>query len=154
VKFSNKVCKGTNLFRTYYYHCYPYQSNPPTLDERKRYSATDSFFYNLRQLPRFELRLGRLQLIKSDRGDEFKQKGIDTLLSIDLVELAATGQISKAVLVSGDSDFVPAVRRAKDKGVFIELFYSPHIYIHDELYELCDERNEIEDTFFTDCIRS
>ena len=67
-----------------------------------------------------------------------RQKGIDTLLSIDLVELASTGQISKAVLLTGDSDFAPAARRARDKGVVVDLFYSPATYVHSEL-EIPDE---------------
>src|SRR5712692_10496777 len=111
LKFSNKVCQGTDRLRTYYYHCMPFQSNPPTDSERLRYSSTDRFFHTLRQLPRFEVRLGRLQYING----EFKQKGVDVLLSIDLVELAATGQINKAILVTGDSDFAPAARRARDR---------------------------------------
>lgn len=109
----------------------------------------DRFLYSLRRLRRFEVRLGRLQLIEG----EFRQKGIDTLLSIDLVELAATGQISKAVLVTGDSDFAPATRRARDKGVIVDIFYSPATYLHDELVEACDDRIPLDRAYFADCLR-
>jgi len=58
--FSDRLCGDCERFRTYYYICMPYQSNPPTEAERKLYSGMDSFLYNLKQLPRFEIRLGRL----------------------------------------------------------------------------------------------
>ena len=38
----------------------------------------------------------------------FEQKGIDTLLSIDMVNLAATKQVSNIILLAGDSDYIPA----------------------------------------------
>jgi uncharacterized LabA/DUF88 family protein len=149
LRFSDKVCCGAERFRTYYYHCMPHQSNPPTEEERNRYAAMDHFVHSLRRLTRFEVCLGRLQHING----EYRQKGIDTLLSIDIVELAATGQIGKAILVSGDSDFVPAIKRAKAKGVIVELFYSPATYLHTELFEACDDRVELNSEFFADLIR-
>ena len=51
-KFSENVCEGYERLRTYYYTCMPYQSNPPTDEERQRYSAMDKFIYTLRKLPR------------------------------------------------------------------------------------------------------
>src|SRR2546427_9126898 len=98
---------------------------------------------------RLEVRLGRLQFIN----DEFRQKGVDVLLSMDLVELAATGQISKAVIVTGDSDFAPAAKRARDKGVLVVLFYSPSTYVHDELFQSCDDRLTLDRDFFADILR-
>jgi len=149
LRFSDKVCRGTERFRTYYYHCMPHQSNPPTEDERGRYASMDRFVHSLRRLTRFEVALGRLQRIDGD----YRQKGIDTLLSIDLVELAATGQIAKAILVTGDSDFVPAIKRAKAKGVIVDLFYSPATGLHTELFEVCDDRVQLDAAFFRDLTR-
>jgi len=149
-RFSDKVCRGTERLRTYYYHCYPHKADPPSPAERQRYASMDRFLHSLRLLRRFEVRTGRLQAI----GGTYRQKGIDTLLSIDMVELAATGHVSEAVLVSGDSDFAPAVRRAKDKGLLVALFYSPAIYVHDELFEACDDRIPMTAAFFADCTRS
>jgi len=149
-KFSDATCRGTERLRTYYYHCYPFQSNPPTAEERARHASADRFYHTLRRLTRFEVRLGRLQIIDG----KFRQKGIDTLLSIDLVELAATGQVSKAVMVAGDSDFAPAARRARDKGVIVDLFYSPSTHVHDELEDACDDRIPIDSELMARCRRS
>ena len=88
-KLSNVIANGREILRTYYYNCLPYQSNPSTEEERKRFSKAQSFFRILSRLPRYEVRLGRL----ARRGSEFQQKGVDTLLSIDIVNLAASGKI-------------------------------------------------------------
>jgi uncharacterized LabA/DUF88 family protein len=143
LKLSDLMCGNCERFRTYYYNCMPYQSNPPTSDEQKRYAEMQKFLYNLSRLPRFEIRLGRLQKIDSGI---FRQKGIDVLLSIDMVQIAWTNKIEKAVLLSGDSDFAPAIKRTKEAGVLTTLYYSrgPGVYTHDELWTACDERYEID----------
>jgi len=119
----------------------PYQSNPPTDKERELYAEKDKFVYRLKKLNRFEVRLGRLQKI----GKEFRQKGVDVLLSVDLVRMSWGHQIDKAVLVTGDSDFVPPIKAARDAGIVIILYYSGKqpMYVHDQLLENCDERYEI-----------
>ena len=38
----------------------PYQSCPPTEDERRRFSSMDKFVYTLKKLPRFEVKLGKV----------------------------------------------------------------------------------------------
>jgi uncharacterized LabA/DUF88 family protein len=142
-KFSDNLCSsaGCQRVRTYYYNCPPYQSNPPTTTESKKASDFDKFIAYLRKSPRFEIRLGRLQRI----GGEFRQKHVDVYLSVDLVKLSCKGIIDKAILVTGDSDFVPAVNVAKEEGIVTILYYSktPPMYVHYELLNACDEKYEI-----------
>jgi len=139
--FSNKICGDAERIRTYYYDCMPYQSSPPAPEESRRYAEMDKFIYRLKHLNRFEVRLGRLQKI----GEKFKQKGVDVLLSVDLVRLGWARQIDRAILVTGDSDFVPAIKAARDAGVVVIVYYSkkPPMYVHDELLANCDESYEI-----------
>jgi hypothetical protein len=70
-KFANEICShiGTSceLFRVYYYHCLPYKSSRPTTEESKRFAASEKFYNTLNKLPRFEIRLGRLDC-HSDSG--------------------------------------------------------------------------------------
>ena len=40
-----------DLLRTFYYHCPPYQSNPPTREEADRFARSRSFYQALRRLP-------------------------------------------------------------------------------------------------------
>jgi uncharacterized LabA/DUF88 family protein len=79
---------------------------------------------------------------------KFVQKGVDVMLSVDLVKLASTNQIGKAVLVAGDSDYVPAIKVAKET-VSVTLCYYEGT-IHRELFDVCDERVKMGAAFCDD----
>ena len=133
--------------RTYYYTCMPYQSDPPTNDEKERYRRHSQFIYNLKRCNRFEVRLGRLKRVR----DDFEQKRVDVLLSVDLVRMSWGKQIDRAILVTADSDFVPAVQAAKEAGVITKLAYSPDLPVNNELLEAFDERIEITKDLLNQC---
>jgi len=145
-KLVDEIAQGTELLRTYYYHCLPYQSSPATLEERERFSRKEKFFAALRRLPRFEVRLGKLEYRGVNQQGEpiFEQKRVDILLGVDLAVLSAKRAISDAILVTGDSDLLPAIACAKDEGVLVRL---PHgcdpKHYHRELWDNCDDRCEI-----------
>jgi len=80
------------------------------------------------------VRLGKLGWV----GNELVQKRVDILFAVDIVRLSWGRQIGKAILVTGDSDFVPAVLAAKDAGVLVQLYHSPNS-VHDELLSAVDE---------------
>lgn len=129
-----------DILRTYYYHCLPYQSNPPTVEERERFAHMQNFFKAISYLPRFVLREGRLARRGPDQNGQytFEQKMIDMLLSIDLVRLSTKNQITHAALVTGDSDFVPAIEVAKEEGISVWLFHGGRL--HNTLQCAADER--------------
>lgn len=45
------------------------------------------------------------------------EKGVDSAIATDLLSLAWEGAMQVAVLVTGDSDFVPAVERIQERGL-------------------------------------
>ena len=146
-RLSDELSSGHDLLRTYYYDSPPYQSNPPTADESRRLSSRQTFFSSLKKLPRFEVREGRCaRLWDRDRNSwKYMQKRVDVLFSVDLVRLSSKGQIQRAVLVAGDSDFLPAVTVAKDEGVQIQVVHSPEIReIHRELWDAADDRRKLD----------
>jgi len=152
-KLSQKLAAGREILRTYYYHCPPYQSHSPTPEERNRFSNAERFFASLNQLPRYEVRLGKLARHRRDDGSiEYKQKGVDILLAIDLVQLSAKNLITHAVLFASDSDYVPAIHRAKDNGVTIHLVHGNRSNISSNLWTECDDRTQIDQAFI-DSIR-
>ena len=165
-KFSNEIIGNPTLamrFRTYVYDCPPYQSNPPTPEQIILKSGFDSFRYNVTRLPRFEFRLGRLQLQRDEFGEVLtkkdgtpllRQKWVDMALGIDVAKLATTKQIQKVILVAGDYDFLPAIIAAKQEGALVTLYYSTESYIHDGLYEACDDRYEITKELLKKCERT
>jgi len=132
--------KSEELYRVYCYYCYPFQSSPPTAEQKLRKSNLDRFMQRLKKIPRFEIRLGRLS--KTKKGD-YVQKRVDTYFAIDLVKLAIKNIIKNAVLIAGDSDFVPPIEEAKENGVIVKLFYYRDT-VQDELLDCCDERNELK----------
>lgn len=149
-KLSKELSDGSNLLRAYYYNCPPFQSNPPTNEESERTMKANAFYDALRRLPRFEVRLGRLakRSCRSCNATVLQQKRADLMLGVDLVNLSARSQIHKAVLIAGDSDFLPAVNVAKDNGVLIHLYHGgPANPAHTDLLDACDERTRLTKAF-------
>jgi len=137
------LANGKDLLRAYYYNCLPYQSTPPSSEESERFSKKEKFFAYLRRLPRISVKLGKLAYrgIDNEGKKLFEQKGIDTLLSIDMVNLASTRQVSDVILLAGDSDYIPAIEVTKTHGVGVILYHSQRRdSYHINLWEACDER--------------
>ena len=71
-------------------------------------------------------------------------------MAVDLVRMSWGRQIGKAVMVTGDSDFVPAIEAAKDAGVLVQLYYSRSA-IHDELLMAVDDGFKITKELVDTC---
>lgn len=72
---------------------------------------------------------------------------VDILMAVDLVHLSFQNKIQRAVLLANDSDFVPAIRIARDAGTIVELYYGVPPRPHDELRNACDECIQIDKDF-------
>ncbi len=142
-----ELARPNELLRCYYYHCLPYQSPVPTPEEQERYAGKQRFFSALNRLNRFEIREGKLEFRGVDRETNkpiFEQKRVDISLGVDLVLLSVKQRIERVVLVTGDSDFLPAVRAAKNEGVLIHLYHgSGPQQPHRDLWEEADDRTLI-----------
>lgn len=126
------------LFRAYWYDCLPVVKTPADMTWLQR---KEKFLGYLRTLPKFEIRLGKIG--RSDNGASFVQKGVDVSLAVDLVALATQRAISCAHIVAGDNDFAPAVRYAKSNGVSVKLWYGGRSHPGGDLFDSCDEREEL-----------
>lgn len=144
--------ENLELLRTFYYHCLPYQGNPPTADEVLRFSKRQGFLDMLSRLPRFTVRKGRLVYRgKDDKGDPiYQQKRVDLQLGMDFALLSGKKQITHIAILAGDGDLLPALKVAKDEGVLVWLFHGPRYSkqdgkstFADELWVEADERYEI-----------
>jgi hypothetical protein len=68
---------------------------------------------------------------------QVSQKGVDMKIGIDIASLAYKKQVSKIILISGDSDFVPAAKLARREG--IDFILDPMwAKIKDDLFEHID----------------
>jgi uncharacterized LabA/DUF88 family protein len=157
-KFVQDICKKTNskLMRAYYYDCLPYKDDErPTDEDKQRYASKQSFLVSLDRTPFFEVKRGRLDKHKNkcfkcnNETYQFRQKLIDNLITVDIVSHSWRGLVDKIVLVSGDADFVPAIKEAKDAGIITYLFYSSieGTYIHDQIRNLVDNRVEMTEQY-------
>lgn len=104
----------------YLYCAPPFQSNPPSEEESRRKSGYDRIMAALRKHQGFYVREGRLQKVDG----EFHQKGVDTLLTMDLMQLNGNkDKISTAILLTCDTDFVPVIQALRDNGIKFILYY-------------------------------
>lgn len=94
-----------------FYDSPPFQSNTPSQDERRRKEGYDKMVEKMRRggMPVVKIREGRLQKING----VFKQKGVDTLITFDLLRYAQIRRYEAIILVSADSDFVPIIKELK-----------------------------------------
>lgn len=146
-----RLAEGYEPFlRAYYYNCPPYQSADPSPQERQLVANADRFYYSLRKIQNLEVRLGRLAFrgVSRETGELiFEQKRVDVRLAVNLVTLSFSGQISTAVVVAGDSDFIPAFNAAKDRGVRIVLFAGRRNPAHRDLQASADQCVFFDDDF-------
>ena len=146
-----------DLLRTYYYDSLPYQSDPPTQEESERFAGKRRFFEALRRIESFQVREGRLALRGYDNNGRpmFQQKRVDLMLGLDFALLSSKRQITHAVLIAGDSDFIPAVEVAKQEGIAVWLFHGPgrtavsRSTYADELWIAADVRVELTAEFLS-----
>ncbi|MDE0608407.1 MAG: NYN domain-containing protein [Anaerolineaceae bacterium] len=144
----SRSAEPVDLLRTYYYDCLPWQSEKPTDEERRRFSAKSNYHSWLESLPRFSVREGVLKRRAGRRGKpRFEQKRVDVLLALDLATLSLKNQISHAAIITGDNDFVPAVEIARAEGVLVWLFHEEHRHTSNELRQAADERIGLDQNF-------
>jgi uncharacterized LabA/DUF88 family protein len=65
------------------------------------------------------VREGRCQKI----GNTYQQKGVDTLITIDLLRIPKKENIDEIILVSSDTDFVPIIEDLKEDEIKVILAY-------------------------------
>lgn len=135
---AHRMGLDAELLRTYYYHGEPYQARDSTPEEMDFAEGRQSFFEALYYVPRFEVKLGRTKRSGQDGDYDYRQKIVDVMLSIDLVELSTTRSIDHAVLLAGDADFLPAVEAAKRNGVALWLLHGKTP--DRDLWKAADER--------------
>ena len=122
------------------YH--PYLKKDKPLKKEPLYSWMTEFQEELRSKRKVALRLGRLSeneigyqlsietikklcngstrfenLTEADFHLNVRQKGVDMRIGIDIASMAYKKQVTKMILIAGDSDFVPAAKLARREGI-------------------------------------
>lgn len=97
------------------------------------------------------LRLGHLTERQAGTSRaRFEQKGVDTLMVLDLLRMAQQGAFDIAVVVAGDRDLAEALRViADDYARRVILYEVPGSEAHKELKHVADDFGEIPDHMLT-----
>jgi uncharacterized LabA/DUF88 family protein len=160
------------LFRIYCYHCPPYGGveTHPLTKVQIDFSATPAFITNTNLIRDLSLkkavafRAGELsfdgwkiksfatkeiaktgrQLKADDFAPDVKQKRVDMKIGLDVAWLASKGIVDRIILVTGDSDFVPAMKFARREGVQVVLVTMGHRYIKQDVLIHADEVREVK----------
>ena len=96
------------LGRVQYYDALPDDASPQK-------EESEAYWREVEKLEDVHLGFGALRGLKRN----MRQKGVDTLMAVDMLVGAFSGLFDIAVLVAGDADFVPVVEEVKRRGVMV-----------------------------------
>lgn len=152
-----------DLLRIYYYDAWPssekierpVSNTKYDLASTSRFRQSQSLFDQLIMKPGFALRMGEARLsrekwrigtpalreikqspralIDADFDLDIGQKGVDMRIGMDMARLALRNVVRAVVVVTSDSDFVPAFKFVRREGVKVILETFGHTHIRPEL---------------------
>ena len=114
-KFCQKLIEKKRLIRNYYYNAVVGIKQEP-----ERYHHQQAFFASVQAVPYTELRLGRLVYNNWPATPPY-EKGIDIMLTTDLLTHSFKRNYDVAILVAGDTDYVGAIQAVKNNGQNVEV---------------------------------
>lgn len=156
-------CKlpAETIQRILYYDCAPYTGKPtlPVSGTRTPFTGSDQWLRDLSQRDLFAVRLGVLKfrgwipktipiasaagLKDSDFKPNFEQKGVDMRIGLDMANYAANRSVDLIVLVTNDTDCIPAMKYARRAGLQVALISFPDSTPSHELLSHCDFRRSV-----------
>ncbi len=152
------VLSGLLLHRVYFYDAPPLRSTgrKPLAGETVRFGDTplarrnERLHRDLQNAPFMALRMGELRfrgwtlnahrlpqdqpeltITSNDLVPNVHQKGVDMRVGLDIASLALKKHVDAIVLVTGDSDFVPAMKFARRDGTQLFLVSLGHRIVDD-----------------------
>jgi uncharacterized LabA/DUF88 family protein len=112
-KLIDKIVNPDELFGTYYYNA----------TDKPNWRA-NPFFYGLSfELPKVDIRMGRLTTNVIRGVEVIRQKRVDTRLVQDMTIITLYKKVDKIILIGGDEDLVPGLELASQEGITTEVWY-------------------------------
>ncbi|MCH7567979.1 MAG: NYN domain-containing protein [Nanoarchaeota archaeon] len=150
--FASNLAKarGAECKKIYFYTAPPYQSSNPTPEENKRKANYDKFVSKLKEA-KIIVREGRCQKIDNT----YQQKGVDTLLTIDLSRIPRIEGISDVIVLTSDTDFVPIINDLSEDGINVILAYftdkkrKSGLSLSNHLWNSCKDKIKIRKEYFS-----
>lgn len=150
-KVHNKHCKNFDLLRIYFYDCCPAKGiffnpvskAPYNLGTSRAYNNGIKLLNELKRTDYFAVREGVLKVfgwklvenatpqsngtfLPGDYRLNMQQKGVDTKIGLDIAWISFQKIASRIVMVTGDSDFLPAIKLARRQGIQVFLLTLEH----------------------------
>src|SRR5271157_414719 len=142
----SKICSAVDeeLFRSLYYDCAPYQGhqNLPVSGLTQTFADSGQWLKDLAKKDLMAVRLGVLKfrgyklkrtpvtgvaaLTDADFKPDFEQKGVDMRIGLDIASYSANRAADRIVLVTNDTDCVPAMKCGRKAGLQVVLIELPN----------------------------
>lgn len=136
------ITDGETLLRVLYYDCAPYSGsvNLPVSGQAFEFRGSDDWLKTLAAKPMFAVRLGSLKfrgfvpkkvpitqvpLVDDHFRPRFEQKGVDMRIGLDIANHAAHRSVDRIILITGDTDCLPAMKLARTAGLEVILIQFP-----------------------------
>lgn len=148
------------IVRILYYDCAPYvgQAKLPVSGTMRSFNGSDAWLRELARRDLFAVRLGVLKfrgfvpknvplssnaLTDADFKPTFEQKGVDMRIGLDIAQYANARAVERIVLITEDTDCIPAMKHARKAGLQIVLMRLPTTRLAPELKEHSDFERSI-----------
>ena len=141
--------RGLECKKIYFYTAPPYQDSIPTKEENKRKANYDKFVIKLKEAE-IIVREGRCQKIDNT----YQQKGVDTLLTLDLSRIPKKENIPEVIVLTSDTDFVPVINDLSEDGINVILAYftdrkrKSGLSLSNHLWKACKNKIKIKKEYF------
>jgi uncharacterized LabA/DUF88 family protein len=130
------------LLRIFYYDAPQYKGTVqlPVSGNNTQFTSNDNWLTDLAKRERFAVRRGTMgfrgwkpktipiaghALTDADFAPVFEQKGVDMRIGLDIAGFAQDRTVDRIILVSGDTDMIPAMKVARKAGLEVVLTQLP-----------------------------
>jgi uncharacterized LabA/DUF88 family protein len=130
------------LLRIFYYDAPLFRGKVklPVSGNEMEFQSSDNWLQSLAQLERFAVRRGTIgfrgwrprnipiagrELTDDDFEPVFEQKGVDMRIGLDIATFSDSCSVERILLVSGDTDMIPAMKHARKAGLEVGIVQLP-----------------------------
>lgn len=143
------LAKDEEIFRIYYYDCEPFKGVKPNpfgtlidFEKHAQFAYQNALLAYMKKQQNTAVRLGEISYrgwklnpflhrklssgtpytcVAPDFVPDFAQKGVDMRIGLDVATLAIGKLVDRILMITADSDFIPAMKLARREGVQVAL---------------------------------
>lgn len=144
------ISQGEELLRVLYYDCAPFNGTveTPVSQQPRDFNKPDTWLLNLAKKDMFAIRRGVLKFrgwrpkavpvlpqapTDADFEPIFEQKGVDMRIGLDVAAFCVNKAVDRIILITNDTDCVPAMKYARRAGLQTALVKMPNGSVASEL---------------------